>query len=88
MAAHVSPSTSPTKKSSRSESSSPTSIRPRARASSADDSSKKEVKQNRDKKETIEVRSYFAVLRIHDILGVDPDPRIRGSMPLTRVSFE
>jgi hypothetical protein len=55
MAAHVSPSTSPTKKSSRSESSSPTSIRPRARASSADDSSKKEVKQNREKKETIEV---------------------------------
>ena len=42
---------------SRSESSSPTSVRPRARASSADDSSKKEIRQNRDKgerKETIE----------------------------------
>jgi len=54
MTDHVSPSNSPTKKSSRSESSSPTSIRPRARASSADDSSKKEVKQNKDKRETIE----------------------------------
>jgi len=54
MVDHVSPSTSPTKKSSRSESSSPTSFRPRARASSADDSSKKEVKQTKEKRETIE----------------------------------
>ena len=57
MADHVSPATSPTQGSSRSESSSPTSVRPRARASSADDSSKKEIRQNRDKgerKETIE----------------------------------
>lgn len=41
----------------RSESSSPTSVRPRARASSADDSSKKEIRQNKDKgekRETIE----------------------------------
>lgn len=56
LADHVSPATSPTK-ASRSESSSPTSVRPRARASSADDSSKKEVRQNRDrveKRETIE----------------------------------
>jgi B-Raf proto-oncogene serine/threonine-protein kinase len=56
LADHVSPTTSPTQASSRSESSSPTSVRPRARASSADDSSKKEVRQNRDRerKETIE----------------------------------
>ena len=55
MVDHVSPSSSPTKKSSRSESSSPTSVRPsRARASSADDSSKKEVKQRKEKRETIE----------------------------------
>jgi len=54
MVDHVSPSSSPTKKSSRSESSSPTSIRPRARASSADESSKKEVKQSKEKRETIE----------------------------------
>ena len=57
LADHVSPATSPTKASSRSESNSPTSVRPRARASSADDSSKKEVRQNRDrgeKRETIE----------------------------------
>eukprot|EP00088_Acartia_fossae_P049627 TRINITY_DN5481_c1_g1_i2.p1 TRINITY_DN5481_c1_g1~~TRINITY_DN5481_c1_g1_i2.p1 ORF type:complete len:619 (-),score=58.70 TRINITY_DN5481_c1_g1_i2:498-2117(-) len=54
MADHVSPSSSPTKKSSRSESSSPTSIRPRQRASSADESSKKEVKQNKQNRETIE----------------------------------
>ena len=56
LADHVSPATSPTK-ASRSESSSPTGVRPRARASSADDSSKKEVRQNRDrveKRETIE----------------------------------
>jgi len=54
MGDHVSPSSSPTKKSSRSESSSPTSIRPRQRASSADESSKKEVKQSKEKRETIE----------------------------------
>jgi B-Raf proto-oncogene serine/threonine-protein kinase len=55
LADHVSPATSPTKPSSRSESNSPTSVRPRARASSADDSSKKEVRQNRgEKRETIE----------------------------------
>jgi len=55
LADHVSPATSPTKASSRSESNSPTSVRPRARASSADDSSKKEVRQNRgEKRETIE----------------------------------
>ena len=53
LADHVSPSTSPTQASSRSESSSPTSVRQcRQRASSADDSSKKEIK--REKKETIE----------------------------------
>jgi len=48
MADHVSPTTSPTQvASSRSESSSPTSVRPRQRASSADDSSKRlEVKQS------------------------------------------
>ena len=41
--------------SSRSESSSPTSVRPRQRASSADDSSKKEIKRDRgDKRETME----------------------------------
>ena len=54
MADHVSPATSPTQGSSRSESSSPTSVRPRARASSADESSKKEVRQNKERKETIE----------------------------------
>jgi len=57
LADHVSPATSPTKAASRSESSSPTSTRPRARASSADDSSKKEVKAGRErgeKRETIE----------------------------------
>ena len=55
LADHVSPATSPTKASSRSESNSPTSVRPRARASSADDSSKKEVRRDRtEKRETIE----------------------------------
>ena len=54
MADHVSPATSPTQGSSRSESSSPTRVRPRARASSADESSKKEVRQNKERKETIE----------------------------------
>jgi pole hole protein len=70
MADHVSPTTSPTQGSSRSESSSPTSARPGggpaaeagdkrrpSRASSADGSSKNEVRQNRDKgekRETIE----------------------------------
>jgi len=53
LADHVSPSTSPTQVSSRSESNSPTNVRQcRQRASSADDSSKKEIK--REKKETIE----------------------------------
>ena len=57
LADHVSPAQSPTQVSCRSESNSPTSVRPRARASSADDSSKKEVRQNREKvekRETIE----------------------------------
>jgi len=50
----MSPASSPTK-SSRSVSSSPTgTLRPRARASSADDSSKKEIRQNRQTRETIE----------------------------------
>ena len=53
LADHVSPCTSPTQVSCRSESSSPTSVRQcRQRASSADDSSKKEIR--REKKETIE----------------------------------
>ena len=55
LADHVSPATSPTCVSSRSESSSPTSVRPRQRASSADDPSKKEIKRERgDKKESAE----------------------------------
>ena len=58
MTEQVSPATSPTgvnTSSSRSESSSPTSVRPRQRASSADDSSKKEIKRDRgDKRETME----------------------------------
>jgi len=64
MAEHVSPATSPTlaatpgpgqASTSRSESSSPTSVRPRQRASSADDSSKKEIKRDRgDKREVTE----------------------------------
>lgn len=54
MADHVSPTTSPTQGSSRSESSSPTSVKPRARASSADDSSKKEVRHKGEKRDTIE----------------------------------
>ena len=53
LADHVSPSTSPTQVSSRSESNSPTNVRKsRQRASSVDDSSKKEIK--REKRETIE----------------------------------
>merc|ERR1719445_832242 len=56
LADHVSPATSPTGlPSSKSETSSPTSVRPRQRASSADDSSKKEVKRSdRERKETME----------------------------------
>jgi len=51
-----SPATSPTTvASSRSETNSPTSVRPRQRASSADDSSKKEIKRDRgEKRETME----------------------------------
>ena len=52
MTEQVSPATSPTgvnMSSSRSESSSPTSVRPRQRASSADDSSKKEIKRDKGK---------------------------------------
>jgi len=60
MADHVSPATSPTQ-ASRSESSSPTSVRPRARASSADDSSKKEIRQNREKGEKRETMEDWEI---------------------------